>query len=87
MKTNEPSLPWNRLNISREDWTELALAFYAVAHGSRTEFDSLPATLRECPVGILCERCLESSGSTLLDETGFALTGSRDWYTFLGRMF
>jgi len=80
-------LPWNRLNISREDWTELALAFYAVAHGSRTEYDALPALLKESPAGKLCGLYLENPDPELLDQAGLILTGSRDWYTFLGRMF
>jgi len=63
------------------------LAFYALAHGSRAEYDALPVTLRESQVGRLCGLYLENSDPELLDQAGVLLTGSRDWYTFLGRMF
>jgi hypothetical protein len=75
------------LGISREEWYALARAFFAIAHGSRREFDELPGHLRENSVGVLCARYLENRDHSFLEQAGLALTGSRNWYTFLGRMF
>ncbi len=78
---------WNRQDITRADWTTLALAFYALANGSRTEYDRLSAPLREGVVGKLCAQYLETGDHHLLDQAGVLLTGSGDWYTYLGRTF
>jgi hypothetical protein len=59
----------------------------AIAHGSSREFDELPGHLRENSVGVLCARYLENRDHSFLEQAGLALTGSRNWYTFLGRMF
>lgn len=68
-----------------EGWKALASAFYALAHGSRSEYDALPADLRESQVGRLCGLYLENRDPELLEQAGLLLTGSRDWYTYLGR--
>lgn len=73
--------------MTRDDWTTLALAFYALANGSRIEYDRLSAPLRESPVGKLCAQYLETGDHRLLDQAGVLLTGSGDWYTYLGRTF
>ncbi|MFO7627646.1 MAG: hypothetical protein R6V62_10330 [Candidatus Fermentibacteraceae bacterium] len=70
-----------------EGWKALASAFFALAHGSRAEYDALPVVLRESQVGKLCGLYLENRDPDLLDQAGLILTGSRDWYTFLGRVF
>lgn len=69
------------------EWNAIAAAFYALAHGSRAEYDALPAVLRESQVGKLCELYLANRDPDLLDQAGLLLTGSRDWYTYLGRVF
>lgn len=79
------SLPWTHLGLDRVDWKQLADAFYALAHGDRAPFDGLPVSLRMHSAGILCARYLEEGDPTLLEEAGFQLTGSRQWYVFLGR--
>lgn len=63
------------------------MAFFALAHGSRSEFEALPEPLRESPAGRLCGLYLENGDPDLLEQAGLLLTGSRDWYTCLGRMF
>lgn len=87
MDAPELEHPWQRLGLSREGWTALARAFFAAAHGSRREFDETPAAIRESAVGALCAAYLETRDHALLDQAGTALTGTREWYTYLGRMF
>lgn len=70
-----------------QDWNALATAFFALAHGSRSEYDALPDVLRDSQVGKLCGLYLENRDPELLDKAGLLLTGSRDWYTYLGRVF
>lgn len=80
---------WRHLKNSPEqceEWKALAAAFFALAHGSRAEYDALPAVLRNGRVGRLCGLYLEHNDPELLDQAGILLTGSRDWYTYLGRM-
>ncbi len=78
---------WSRLGLTREDWTSLALALFALAHGSRREFDGLPEGLKGHPAGQLCAAYIEGGDDNLLDQAGFMLTNSRQWYTYLGRSF
>jgi hypothetical protein len=73
--------------MAREDWEALAMAFYALVHGSRREFDSLPDRLRNHPLGRLCLECLDHPDPRLTDETGGVITGSPSWYVYLGRYF
>lgn len=69
------------------EWKALASAFFALAHGSRSEYDALPDVLRDSQVGKLCGLYLDNRDPELLDQAGFILTGSRNWYTYLGRVF
>jgi hypothetical protein len=68
-------------------WRLLASAFLDLAHGDRSAFDALPASARATEAGELCEAYLRSGDRALLDEAGRLLTGSRDWYVYLGRAF
>lgn len=63
----------------------MASAFLALAHGSREEYDALSESLKKSPAGELCRLYLENRDPGLLDQAGLILTGSRDWYTYLGR--
>lgn len=87
LTSNPPDSPWAGHGTTREDWEALAMAFYALAHGSRREFDALPERLRSHPLGRLCQECLDHPDPDLLDKTGKVFTGSSSWYAYLGRLF
>ena len=68
-------------------WKQLAMAFYDLAHGDFKRFEALPSSLKEGEVGQICQQYMMSRESGLLDRAGKLLTGSKDWYVYLGRTF
>ncbi len=68
-----------------KDWRKLAFAFYALAHNDPKHFDELEPELQDTQVGRLCAAYIESKDYELIDQAGRLLTGSRHWYTYLGR--
>ena len=78
---------WERLELSKDQWFQLARAFYDLAHGDSKKFSVLSSDIVDHPVARLCHRYMESGNRDLLDEAGRILTGSRQWYVYLGRTF
>ena len=69
------------------DWRKLAIAFYALAHQDPQPYHALEPYLKDTEVGRLCARYLDSQDHQLLDQAGYLLTGTRQWYVYLGRSF
>lgn len=69
-----------------KDWRKLAFAFYALAHNDRKDFDELEQSLKDTEAGRLCSEYIKSKDSRLLDKAGYLLTGTKQWYVYLGRM-
>ncbi|MBN1669335.1 MAG: hypothetical protein JW862_19750 [Anaerolineales bacterium] len=67
------------------DWRKLAIAFYALAHQDPRPFKALPPSLQDSQIGQLCTAYLQSGDPALLDQAGYLLTGTRQWYVYLGR--
>ena len=78
--------PWTDLQLSKTDWNKFALAFYELAHHDFDRFDQLPPDLKKHQVGVLCSKFIKTADNDFLDQAGHLLTGSRDWYTYLGRL-
>ncbi len=76
---------WERLGLSRTEWRQLAGAFYALAHGVDKEFTALPESLKGHPAGQLCAEYIRTGERATLDRAGHALTGTKEWYVYLGR--
>jgi hypothetical protein len=81
----DPRRPWERLALSEADWRSLASAFYALAHGDPAAFDALPTALKAEAAGQLCSRYRETGEHALLEQAGRLLTGTSQWYVYLGR--
>ena len=76
---------WSGLGLTRGQWRELAGAFYSLAHGHRGAFLALPTRLREHEAGSLCQGYLWTGDRELLERAGRLLTGTSEWYVYLGR--
>lgn len=81
-----PEPPWTRLGITETGWRALAAAFYELAHGDFRKFGELPGSLRECSAGRLCSRFMETGDHEFVEQAGRKITGTGDWYVYLGRM-
>ena len=77
---------WDELGMTREDWWKLAGAFYSLAHNDFKEFLALRADLRATAAGELCSRYIETGEHDLVEQAGRLITGSKHWYTYLGRI-
>jgi hypothetical protein len=78
-------LPWIRLGLTEADWRAPAHAFYDLAHDDFGKFIALPGRLKTHPVGELCAGYIESGDRQLVERAGKELTGSNEWYVYLGR--
>ena len=67
------------------DWRKLAFAFYSLAHNDATDFEALEPRLKDTEVGRLCAEYLRSGDHELIERAGYLLTGTRQWYVYLGR--
>ncbi len=67
-------------------WRQLVFAFYALAHNDPALFEALPDDLKATEAGRLCQQVVQSENLDLIHEIGVLLTGSQDWYTYIGRM-
>jgi hypothetical protein len=67
------------------DWRRLAFAFFSLAHNDPTDFDKLEPRLKNTEVGRLCSEYLRSGDHQLIEKAGYLLTGTRQWYVYLGR--
>jgi len=86
MSKIDPSMfSWNRLGMTEKDWKALANAFYSLAHNDMKDFDALPTRLKLHPIGRICTRFIDTGNSKYIEEAGYALTHTREWYVFLGR--
>ncbi len=68
-----------------KDWKKLAYAFYALAHNDQKAFDELEPRLKNTPVGKLCSEYIRSRDHQLIEQAGYLLTGTKQWYVYLGR--
>jgi hypothetical protein len=67
-----------------KEWRKLASALYSLAHSDAREFHALEPELKNTPVGQLCARYLESKEFEMLDQAGRLLTGTKQWYIYIG---
>lgn len=79
----------HKMDYTNKDqkWRELAMAFYALAHNNEKDFEKLSPELKNSEVGILCRKYIETNNHELIDEAGHLLTGTTQWYVYLGRTF
>ena len=66
-------------------WRELAVAFYALAHNDERRFHALDAWLKDTEVGLLCQEYILTGDHERIEEAGYLLTGTKQWYVYLGR--
>ncbi len=85
MAIDPKHLPWNRLGMAESDWRSLAAAFYALAHSDLKKFEALPDSLKNHPIGKLCSGYIESRDHAYIEQAGKELTGTKEWYVYLGR--
>lgn len=65
-------------------WHKLASAFYNLAHNDFDLWEDLPDELKQTDVGLICEKYIQTRGSTLIEKAGCLLAGEH-WYLALGR--
>jgi hypothetical protein len=68
-----------------KDWRKLALAFYSLAHNDAKDFKALEPELKNTEVGRLCSEYLQTGDYQIIEQAGYLLTGTREWYIYLGR--
>lgn len=68
-----------------KDWWKLAFAFFSLAHNDPKDFNALEPELKDTEVGRLCSEYLQSKDYQLIEQAGYLLTGTKHWYTYLGR--
>lgn len=68
------------------EWRRLAFAFYALAHNDFKHFNDLEPELQQTEIGQLCLEYIKTRDFQLVERAGYLLTGSKDWYTYLGRI-
>ena len=66
-------------------WRKLASAFYFLAHNDEREFHALDAGLKDTEVGLLCQEYILTKDHQRIEEAGYLLTGTKQWYVYLGR--
>ena len=76
----------DKMKTKDQDWRKIAFAFYALAHNDQDEFDKLEERLKNTEVGKMCSAYIVSKDSQLLDKAGYLLTGTKQWYIYLGRI-
>lgn len=77
--------PWNRLSMEEKEWRDLAAAFYDLAHNDFRKFEALPLSLKDHPAGRLCAKYIETGDHEFIEKAGRELTGTDEWYVYLGR--
>jgi len=68
-----------------KDWWELAYAFYSLAHNDPKDFNALEPRLKNTEIGRLCSEYIRSKDHQFIDKAGYLLTGTKQWYVYLGR--
>jgi hypothetical protein len=68
------------------DWRKLAFAFFSLAHNDPKDFEALEPWLKQTPVGRLCAEYIETRNHELIEQAGYLLTGTKQWYVYLGRI-
>ena len=68
-----------------KDWWELAYAFYSLAHNDPKDFNALEPRLKDTEIGRLCSEYIRSKDHQFIDKAGYLLTGTKQWYVYLGR--
>ncbi|MBN2078116.1 MAG: hypothetical protein JW838_04065 [Spirochaetes bacterium] len=82
---DDRAFPWGRLAMKEENWRKLAAAFYDLAHNDFRKFEGLPRPLKDHPVGKLCAKYMETGEHEYVEKAGRELTGTDEWYVYLGR--
>jgi len=68
------------------DWRRLAFAFYSLAHNHPEDFNALEAELQDTEAGRLCAEYIRTGDADLLEQAGYLLTGTYQWYIYLGKI-
>jgi hypothetical protein len=68
-----------------QDWWKLAHAFYSLAHNDTRKFNALEPRLKDTEIGRLCSEYIRSKDHHFIDKAGYLLTGTKQWYVYLGR--
>ena len=68
------------------DWRRLAFAFYSLAHNDPRDFQALEPELQDTEAGRLCAEYIRTGEAELLEQAGTLLTGTHQWYIYLGRI-
>ncbi len=71
---------------TEQDGWRLAFAFFSLVHHDPRHFNELEPRLKDTLAGRLCSEYLELGDHQLIEKTGYLLTGTEHWYTYLGRM-
>jgi hypothetical protein len=69
-----------------KEWRKLAMAFYDLAHNDAKRFKALEPRLRNTEVGRLCAAYIRLKDHALIEQAGYLLTGTKQWYVYLGRI-
>lgn len=67
-------------------WRQLVFAFYGLAHNDPKLFEALPDDLKATEAGRLCQAVIDAGNLDGIHAIGVLLTGSQQWYTYIGRM-
>jgi hypothetical protein len=68
-----------------KDWRKLTSAFYSLAHGDPKEFNALEPRLKNTGVGRLCSEYIQTRDRQFIEDAGYLLTGTKQWYVYIGR--
>jgi len=68
-----------------KNWKKLAFAFFSLAHNDQRDFDALDPGLKNTEIGKLCSEYIHTKNIKFIEQAGYLLTGTREWYVYLGR--
>lgn len=68
-----------------DDWRKLTSAFYSLAHNDPREFNALEPRLKDTKVGRLCTDYIRTKDHEFIEKAGYLLTGTKQWYVYIGR--
>jgi hypothetical protein len=68
-----------------KDWRKLASAFYSLAHNDPREFNALEPRLKDTEAGRLCSEYMRTKDHEFIEKAGYLLTGTKQWYVYLGQ--
>lgn len=74
------------LNLSKEEFRKMCGAFYAAAHNDFSLYETLPDHLKKTEAGQKIAALNTDNSAEARNRVGIYLTGSEQWYTYIGRM-